>query len=138
IDQEDVSSRRNIEAEERRYVGFPAQEDIEKINSADFFGRYGERRGDRNNGMSYKISSQEINDDVINNAPETRLAGRITGLLLSDNHKRSLVIIERAGKQASYGMGDRIADSNVVILRILQDKILLDENGYYASMVLKD
>ncbi|MEE4409825.1 MULTISPECIES: type II secretion system protein N [unclassified Serratia (in: enterobacteria)] len=138
IDQAGVLSRSNIVPAERHYVGFPAQDDIEKINNAEFFGRYGERQGDRNNGMSYKISSQGLNDDVINNAPETRLAGRITGLLLSDDHKHSLVIIERAGKQASYGMGDRIAGSNLVILRILQDKILLDENGYYASMIFKD
>ncbi|WP_454877602.1 type II secretion system protein N [Serratia inhibens] len=138
IDQTDVSPRRNVVPENGRYVGFPAQDDIEKINSADFFGRYGENRGDGNKGVSYKISSQGPNDDVINNAPETRLAGKITGLLFSDNQKHSMVIIERAGKQASYGMGDRIADSNLVILRILQDKILLDENGYYASMILKD
>ncbi|VEI17127.1 Cholera toxin secretion protein epsC [Serratia plymuthica] len=138
IDQTDVSSRDNIVPERGRYVSFPAQDDIEKINNADFFGRYGENREEGNNGKSYKVSSQGINDDVINNAPETRLAGKITGLLFSDNHKHSLVIIERSGKQASYGMDDRIANSNVVVLRILQDKILLDENGYYALMILKD
>lgn len=136
--QVDASLRHNIVPENGRYVGFPAKDDIEKINAVGFFGRHEEIRGGGNDGMSYKVNLQGINDDVINNAPETRLAGKITGLLLSDNHKYSLVVIERAGKQASYGMGDRIADSNVVILRILQDKILLDENGYYASMILKD
>ncbi|MBL3525159.1 general secretion pathway protein GspC [Serratia plymuthica] len=138
IDQADVSPQRNFVPERGRYVGFPAKDDIEKINNADFFGRYGESRGEGNNGVSYKISSQGISDDVINNAPETRLAGKVTGLLFSDNPKHSLAIIERSGKQASYGMGDRIANSNVVVLRILQDKILLDENGYYALMILKD
>ncbi len=119
-----------------RRVEFPLEDDIEKINSTSLFGRYEEARGGRPRG--YKVSEGEISTELIDNVPESRSAGKITGLLFSDNAKKSMVIVEHAGKQTGYGVGERIAGSNAVILRILKNKILLDENGYYGTLVLKE
>lgn len=120
-----------------RYVGFPAPDDTSIIGTANLFGHYEQAKEFGEKQTRYKVRPQDITDEIINSAPESRLVGKITGLLLSSNENKSLVIIERSGKQNGYGIGDRIADSNVVILRILQNKILLNENGYYASMILK-
>lgn|GEM_PF-1010257 len=121
-----------------RYVGFPAADDAGVIGALNLFGRYAQTKGGQRGEEGYRVRPQGITDQIIRDAPESRLAGKITGLLLSGNENKSLVIIERAGKQASYGIGERIIDSNAVILRILHDKILLNENGYYASMILKE
>lgn len=121
-----------------RYVGFPAPDDTSIISAANLFGRYEQTKGAEEKVTKYKVRPQGITDEIIKYAPESQLTGKITGLLLSSNENKSLVIIERSGKQTGYGMGDRIVDSNVVILRILQNKIVLNENGYYASMILKD
>ncbi|MGQ9883764.1 type II secretion system protein N [Serratia marcescens] len=49
-----------------------------------------------------------------------------------------MVIVEHGGKQTGYGVGDRLAGSNAVIVRIVKNKILLDENGYYATLTFKE
>ncbi|MBO2006899.1 hypothetical protein J4732_11590 [Serratia marcescens] len=60
----------------------------------------------------------------------------MAGLLFSDNAKK-LVIVEHGGKQTGYGVGDRLAGSNAIV-RIVKNKILLDENGYYATLTFKE
>lgn len=139
----------NVDAiENQRLVGgitssesivlFPSESEVQEINDAYFFGKYMENENAAIKSKGFSVGAQEISEYVINNAPKTLLIGSITGLLLSGNDKKNLVIIERSGKQNSYSVGERIAGSNVVILRILEDKILLNENGYYALMFFNE
>lgn len=120
-----------------RHIAFPPEYDVGKINGAHWFGRFQETRGDEK-ARGYKVGEWDIGAELLANAPEAAARGKITGLLFSDNAKKSLVIIEHAGKQTGYGIGDRLAGSNAVIVRILKNKILLDESGYYATLTFKE
>ncbi len=120
-----------------RHSAFPQEDDIGKINDAHWFGRYqAAKSGEKARG--YKVGEWTIGAELLANAPEAAALGKITGLLFSDNAEKSLVIVEYGGKQTGYGVGDRLVGSNAVIVRILKNKILLDENGYYAALTFKE
>ncbi|WP_279329091.1 type II secretion system protein N [Serratia marcescens] len=129
-------SRENARGPVRHSV-FPQEDDIGKINDAHWFGRYqAAKNGEKAQG--YKVGEWAIGAELLANAPEAAALGKIAGLLFSDNAKKSLVIVEHGGKQTGYGVGDRLAGSNAVIVRIVKNKILLDENGYYATLTFKE
>lgn len=119
------------------HIVFPQEEDIGKINDAHWFGRY-QAAKDGEKAHGYKVGEWAIGAELLANAPEAAALGKIAGLLFSDNAKKSLVIVEHGGKQTGYGVGDRLAGSNAVIVRIVKNKILLDENGYYATLTFKE
>nr|WP_301286124.1 type II secretion system protein N [Serratia nevei] len=118
-------------------IAFPQEDDIGEINGAHWFGRYqAAKNGEKARG--YKVGEWAIGAELLANAPEAAALGKIAGLLFSDNAKKSLVIVEHGGKQTGYGVGDRLAGSNAVIVWIVKNKILLDENGYYATLTFKE
>lgn len=120
-----------------RHIAFPLQDDIGKINDAHWFGRY-QTGKDGAKVRKYKVGEWAIDAELLANAPQASVSGKIAGLLFSNIAKKSLVIIEHGGKQTSYGTGDRLAGSNAVIVQIVKNKILLDENGYYATLTFKE
>jgi general secretion pathway protein C len=119
-------------------TAFPTDIDVNEINDADFFGRYNHAKKTDKDKFRFKVGGLGITDDVTHNAPESHFSGKITGILLSADDNKCLVIIEHAGRQASYSIGERIPDSHAVILKIFKGKILLDEDGYYKSMTIKE
>lgn len=120
-----------------RHIAFPQQDDIGKINDAHWFGRY-QTGQDGVKVRKYKVGEWAIDAELLANAPQASVPGKIAGLLFSDIAKKSLVIIEYGGKQTSYSTGERLAGSNAVIVRIVKNKILLDENGYHATLTFKE
>ncbi|CAK9886795.1 MAG: Type II secretion system protein C [Candidatus Erwinia impunctatus] len=81
------------------------------------------------------MTGEQISKDVLEHAPESKLTARITGLLFSEDRNKRVVILERSGNQESYGEGERIAGIKAEIVLILQDKLILNENGYYTRML---
>ncbi|EPH7221580.1 TPA: type II secretion system protein N [Serratia marcescens] len=137
VNNEPVEPHLESGREQVRHGVFPQEDDIEKINDAHWFGRYqAAKSGEKARG--YKVGEWTIGAELLANAPEAAALGKITGLLFSDNAEKSLVIVEHGGKQTGYGVGDRLVGSNAVIVRILKNKILLDENGYYAALTFKE
>ncbi len=119
------------------HVEFPSKAEVMEMNNMHLFGRYQEEK-DGSNSSGYKVGMHDITPELMAKVPDSALVGKISGLLYSDNAQKSLVIIESAGKQAAYGVGDRLSENNAIILRILQDKILLNEKGYYTTLKFKE
>lgn len=86
-------------------------------------------------GEHFRIHGAEIDDALLLDVPRAKLTATLVGILMSSNPAKHMVIIESAGQQTSYGLNDRIA-GKFTILRILQDRIVINENGFYAALIL--
>lgn len=81
---------------------------------------------------------EPIDDDaLLLAAPRAQLAASLVGVLISSKPENTLAIIESAGKQVSYVPGDRIA-GKFTILRILPDRVVINQNGFYAALILAE
>lgn len=85
----------------------------------------------------FYIQGAIADDSLLMSAPRTKLKDSLVGVLMSSNSEKNMAIIESAGKQASYGPGDLIA-GKFTILKIFQDRVVINENGLYAALILKE
>ncbi|MNI91359.1 hypothetical protein D3C73_1490050 [compost metagenome] len=59
------------------------------------------------------------------------------GLLCDKDDHAGMVIIERSGRQQSYVSGEKINDTYPIV-KILADRIIINENGFYAALMLEN
>ena len=71
-------------------------------------------------------------------APKTSLNIRLVGVSASSNPQRSAAIIEQAGQQQTYIVGDELGRSGVTVEEIYADRVLLDNNGRIETLQLED
>ncbi len=84
-------------------------------------------------GQSAQTSSTTRRD-----APKTSLNIRLVGVSASSNPLRSAAIIEQAGQQQTYIVGDKLGRSGVTVEEIYADRVLLDNNGRIETLQLED
>ncbi|HDL8521662.1 TPA: general secretion pathway protein GspC, partial [Yersinia enterocolitica] len=62
---------------------------------------------------------------------------KLVGVLEHTKEEKSIAIIESSGKQNLYFVGDEIEnDTSITIVRILNDKIIINKNKSYYSLRL--
>lgn len=83
----------------------------------------------------FRIRGAAVDDALLLAAPRAKLRDSLVGVLISSNPAKNMAIIDSAGKQASYAPGDRIA-GKFTLLRILPDRVVINENGFYAALML--
>tara|TARA_B100000700_G_scaffold143175_1_gene159139 strand:+ start:180 stop:1049 length:870 start_codon:yes stop_codon:yes gene_type:complete len=98
--------------------------DLAKLQQLSIFGR--QQAGTQSRGNSYA------------NAPKTALNVRLVGVSASSRPERSAAIIEQAGKQSTYIVGDTIGRSRVTVEQILADRVILDNGGRLETLQLED
>lgn len=98
--------------------------DLAKLQQLSIFGR--QQAGTQTRGNSYA------------NAPKTALNVRLVGVSASSRPERSAAIIEQAGKQSTYIVGDTIGRSRVTVEQILADRVILDNGGRLETLQLED
>ncbi|CAI2092271.1 type II secretion system protein N [Serratia ficaria] len=76
-----------------------------------------------------------VSDELLLLAPRATSSEKVVGILSSTQQVRSIAIIESGGAQKSYQIGERISGKSI-ILRILSDRVIINDNGYYASLIL--
>ncbi|HHH0533605.1 TPA: type II secretion system protein N, partial [Yersinia enterocolitica] len=60
---------------------------------------------------------------------------KLVGVLEHTKEEKSIAIIENSGKQNLYFVGDEIEnDTGITIVRILNDKIIINKNKLYYSL----
>jgi len=84
----------------------------------------------------FRIGQSVDDDTLLLAAPRAKIRDSLVGILTSSNMEKNMVIIESAGKQTSYGLGDRIAGKFSVI-RVFPDRVVINENGFYAALMLE-
>ncbi len=98
--------------------------DISKITSLNLFGDY--------NKKPEQIIEQKVED-----APETRLALKLTGVVPSTNPQRAAAIIEKSGRQDVYGIDEKIDGTRAIIREIYADRIILEQSGRRETLMLE-
>ena len=98
--------------------------DLAKLQQLPIFGR--QQAGTQTRGNDYA------------NAPKTSLNVRLVGVSASSRPERSAAIIEQAGKQSTYIVGDAIGRSRVTVQQILADRVILDNGGRLETLQLED
>ncbi|MEL0606315.1 type II secretion system protein GspC [Pseudoalteromonas undina] len=76
-------------------------------------------------------------NEVINNAPETRLSINLTGIVaVSNDDKAGVAIIESQGRQVSYLVEEVVQGTRAKVAQILPDRVILSVNGRYETLML--
>lgn len=83
----------------------------------------------------FRIQDSAADNALLLAAPRAKLRDSLVGVLISSNPAKNMAIIDSDGKQASYALSERIADK-FAILRILPDRVVINENGFYAALIL--
>ncbi|WP_241970525.1 type II secretion system protein GspC [Idiomarina aquatica] len=82
--------------------------------------------------------SSQTSSTTRRDAPKTSLNIRLVGVSASSNPLRSAAIIEQAGQQQTYIVGDKLGRSGVTVEEIYADRVLLDNNGRIETLQLED
>ncbi|TMO76738.1 type II secretion system protein GspC [Pseudoalteromonas sp. S3776] len=76
-------------------------------------------------------------NEVINNAPETRLSINLTGIVaVSNDDKAGVAIIESQGRQVSYLVEEVVQGTRAKVAQILPDRVILSVNGRFETLML--
>jgi general secretion pathway protein C len=76
-------------------------------------------------------------NEVINNAPETRLSINLTGIVaVSNDDQAGIAIIESQGRQVSYLVEEVVQGTRAEVAQILPDRVILSVNGRYETLML--
>ncbi|WP_377109038.1 type II secretion system protein GspC [Pseudoalteromonas sp. R86517] len=76
-------------------------------------------------------------NEVINNAPETRLSINLTGIVaVSNDDKAGIAIIESQGRQISYLVEEVVQGTRAEVAQILPDRVILSVNGRFETLML--
>lgn len=70
-------------------------------------------------------------------APLTRLNLRLLGVSASSVPERSAAIIEQAGQQSTYSPGDLLNNTQVKVLEIYADRVILENQGRRETLELE-
>tara|TARA_B100001094_G_C18183128_1_gene802100 strand:- start:1722 stop:2639 length:918 start_codon:yes stop_codon:yes gene_type:complete len=93
----------------------------------DFFGQYVEGE---------LPASGAISQAGFEDAPPTTLNIRLTGLIASENERRSLAIIESEGKEQIYVINDQIIGTPAQLVKIFPDRVIVAYSDKSETLML--
>jgi general secretion pathway protein C len=96
---------------------------LSQLQSLNLFGQYNEQ-------------VKEVVEQVITDAPVTRLKLTLSGLVASDNQETAAAIIEYQGKQETYGVGDVIFGTRASLEQVLVDRVIIKQSGRAETLML--
>ncbi len=80
---------------------------------------------------------EKVEEVVIENAPETRLKLTLTGAVASSDKSTAAAIIESAGKQETYSIGENIKGTRAVLENVFNDRVLLKVSGRLETLMIE-
>jgi general secretion pathway protein C len=85
----------------------------------------------------FRVNGKLASDTLLMVAPVAKLTLKVVGLLCDKDNHAGMVIIEDSGRQQSYVSGEAINDT-YPIMKIFSDRIVINENGFYAALMLEN
>ncbi|QGH61913.1 type II secretion system protein N [Serratia proteamaculans] len=85
----------------------------------------------------FRITRKFASDTLLMAAPIARVSVKVVGLLCDKDNHAGMVIIDGSGRQQSYVSGEAINDT-YPIMKIFSDRIVINENGFYAALMLEN
>ncbi|MBA6223451.1 type II secretion system protein GspC [Colwellia sp. MB02u-18] len=85
------------------------------------------------------FSQQNVNrvEEVVEDAPETRLQLILTGVVASTNKATAAAVIESGGKQETYSIGENIKGTRAVLEDVFHDRVLLKVSGGLETLMFE-
>ncbi|WP_227739358.1 type II secretion system protein N [Yersinia artesiana] len=84
----------------------------------------------------YRVGYLAADDPLLFHAPRSSLTARVVGVLTSSIHEKSIAIIEQNKRQSSYSQGEKLPENHAVVIKIFDDRVILNHQGYYESLLL--
>ncbi|HDL6961241.1 TPA: general secretion pathway protein GspC [Yersinia enterocolitica] len=84
----------------------------------------------------YRVGYLAADDPLLFHAPRSNLAVRVVGVLSSSIHEKSIAIIEQKKHQSSYSQGEKLPENHAVVIKIFDDRVIINHQGYYESLLL--
>ena len=98
---------------------------IDQIVNHHIFGRFSE-----------KTAPVPKKPEPVVDAPRTRLNLTLVGLVASSEPERGLAVIANRGSQKTYGIGEAIEGTRVTLRQVLNDRVILRNNGRDEALML--
>jgi len=97
---------------------------VSEIQALNLFGVY-------NQSVVVGNETEDIED-----APETNLKLTLTGVVASDDEKKSAAIIEKNGTQEIYAIDETINGTRAVLKKVHRDRVLIRHSGRLETLML--
>jgi len=88
-------------------------------------------------GAFSQAKEAKVADVIIEDAPETRLKLTLTGVVASNEKATAGAIIESAGKQETYSIGENIKGTRAVLENVFNDRVLLKVSGRLETLMFE-
>ncbi len=98
---------------------------VQAIQALNLFGAFSQQQ------------EAKVAEVVIEDAPETRLKLILTGVVASSNKAAAAAIIESAGKQETYSIGENIKGTRAVLEDVFNDRVLLKVSGRLETLMFE-
>lgn len=99
-----------------------AATNVDAVKKLNLFGAFSEKK-------------QEVKPQV-DDAPQTRLRLTLAGVVASSDVKTAAAIIERNGKQETYGIGDKITGTRASLEQVFADRVIIKQSGRHETLML--
>jgi general secretion pathway protein C len=99
---------------------------VSEIQKRNLFGQYQAQAADK------------ASKPVVQDAPETRLALSLVGVVSVEPAQKSLAIIANKGQQATYGIGERIDGTRAEVSAVYSDRVVINNAGRNETLMLLD
>ena len=87
-------------------------------------------------GQYQAVADNKPKTIQVQDAPETRLNLKLSGVVATQNENTAAAIIENSGRQETYGIGDQITGTRASIDQILPDRVLIKQSGRLETLML--
>ncbi|MDD1783579.1 type II secretion system protein GspC [Enterovibrio sp. ZSDZ35] len=98
---------------------------VDQLARHQFFGEF-----------NAKVAPVEPKPQPVVEAPKTKLNLTLVGLVASSEPERGLAVIANRGSQKTYGIGEPIEGTRVTLRQVLNDRVILRNNGRDEALML--
>ena len=78
----------------------------------------------------------EVQQPVVQDAPETRLNLKLTGVVATTEVALGTAVVSQNSKQAVYGIGDKIEGTNASVQEVFADRIIIRNGAKMETLML--
>jgi general secretion pathway protein C len=82
------------------------------------------------------LSAKPTEEKEVTDAPVTRLSLTLTGVVTSSLQEMGAAIIENSGKQETYGMGEKITNTNSTLKEVYRDRVIIKNGPANETLML--
>ena len=100
------------------------QIEVKSIQALNLFGAFTQQK-------------QERVEEVVEDAPETRLKLTLTGVVASSDKATAAAVIESSGRQETYSIGENITGTRATLENVFNDRVILKLSGGFETLMFE-